>query len=100
MIVARRDHVLLLALILATCLLVNPQPVWADIESSTQELKACVEMHMPDERKKNDPKVKNLLKACKAELNEVIELVPPGTRQAIRHVIEQETDNKLKETGT
>ncbi len=93
---ANRHWALIQALILATCLMVNSQAALADIESSTEELKTCVEMHMPDERKKNNPRADRLLEACKTELSAVLAVIPPGAKQEIASFILNDTDEELK----
>jgi len=67
-----------------------------ELQAATDSLKACVESHMPDERKNQNPNVEKLLQACESELNAVLELMPGNARNDIKSQIRGETDDKLK----
>jgi hypothetical protein len=84
------------ALVVLTALIAGPHANAEGIELATATLKACVEAHIPDERKAAEPSVDKLLDACKNELNDVLGRVPRGALHDVQHQIRNETDEMLK----
>jgi len=71
-------------------------PSRADIQAASLDLKACLERHMPNERRKKETDPNKLLKKCQIEFDAFKSELPPGAEADVLPLLKQDLEADLK----